>query len=170
MCFFFVSRRLHEAEEASSSSSSINDMKVPFSVWKWLYHEVDLPKPEPNDALYVLGVAGLASKRLLQKHHLPTATAAEEVVRTIDVAAVPAVSQNPLARLFVLRQRLVAWQRAQLAVAAHWIQRHHPVRALWTWAGGRQTLTRTLSLAVCLVLLAAKLVSLVVTHDPTNSP
>merc|ERR1712130_270789 len=34
----------------------------------------DLPttREQQEDALYVLGVAGLASQKLLQKHHLPT--------------------------------------------------------------------------------------------------
>jgi hypothetical protein len=145
-------------------------MNVPFSVWKWLYQEVELPPShqQQDDALYVLGVAGLASKRLLQKHHLPIQNE-EEDVKPIDVTA--AVVVKPLSQLLSSRQRFMAFQRQKLSALSQWMMRRpvHLARALWKWAGGTQTVSRTLSLAFCLVLLSAKLLSLLITNDPTNS-
>jgi hypothetical protein len=63
------SRILHDDKEEQQGSS-----KKGFNVLQWLYHggEADASqhKHKEDDALYVLGVANLASKRLLQKHHL----------------------------------------------------------------------------------------------------
>jgi hypothetical protein len=160
---------LHEAETTSSNNNQENGMNVPFSVWKWLYQEVDLPPShsQQDDALYVLGVAGLASKRLLQKHHLPVQK--EQEVKTIDVTA--AVVVKPLSKLLSTRQRFMAFQRRQLSTLSLWMMRRpvHLARALWKWAGGTQTISRTLSLAFCLVLLSAKLLSFLITNDPTTS-
>lgn len=56
------------------------------SAWKWLRQEPGLrsndeqmqQQQQQEDALFVLGVAGLASKRLLQKHHIPTPSPTRE--------------------------------------------------------------------------------------------
>lgn len=145
-------------------------MNVPFSVWKWLYQEVELPPShsQQDDALYVLGVAGLASKRLLQKHHLPVQKE-DDAVKPIDVTA--SVVVKPLSKLLSTRQRFMAFQRQKLSALSQWMMRRpvHLARALWKWAGGTQTISRTLSLAFCFVLLSAKLLSFLITNDPTNS-
>lgn len=72
--------RLHDDQEASERK------EVKFSAFKWLMqgaeedgsHVMATKAQKEEDALYVLGVAGLASQRLLQKHHqlstLPTAS------------------------------------------------------------------------------------------------
>ena len=68
-------------------------------MWKWLHQESDgsststsrnhattytnNPATNTEDALYVLGVAGLASKKLLQKHHLPVQTSAAATSNTV---------------------------------------------------------------------------------------
>jgi len=64
--------RLHS--EDVSSKNEKGGMKAP---WNWLFENSGESDPNPqsftqiqDDALYVLGVAELASERLLQKHHL----------------------------------------------------------------------------------------------------
>lgn len=64
-------KRLHsddrEAEQSKSKSPTT------FSAMNWLLNGNDESMPskqQSEDALYVLGVAGLASQKLLQKHHL----------------------------------------------------------------------------------------------------
>mmetsp|Transcript_372 Transcript_372/g.509 ORF Transcript_372/g.509 Transcript_372/m.509 type:complete len:347 (-) Transcript_372:273-1313(-) len=60
--------RLHDEEKKDAQ-------KPKFSAWNWLTEqenkEVVQGKSSNEDALYVLGVAELASKRLLKKHRLP---------------------------------------------------------------------------------------------------
>lgn len=76
-------RRLHSDEEEArkrkqqadeSAASSTNSPKsAPFSAMDWLMNGSSNNSPtaeQHEDALYVLGVAGLASQKLLQKHHL----------------------------------------------------------------------------------------------------
>ena len=60
-------RRLHSKEDEESKKS--------FSALDWLKqgspsrHDLVASKQQKEDALYVLGVAGLASQKLLQRHH-----------------------------------------------------------------------------------------------------
>ena len=70
--------RLHEEEEEPHAK---------FSAWKWLTQGSDddnddsvepVKQPKTDDALYVLGVAGLASQKLLQKRHLPVPQAEQD--------------------------------------------------------------------------------------------
>jgi hypothetical protein len=60
-------RRLHSAEKEEEVK--------PFSALTWLgvesRNEATVTQQQHEDALYVLGVAGLASQKLLQKHSLP---------------------------------------------------------------------------------------------------
>lgn len=80
-------RRLHcdDKEEGThkvkvQQDSSILKTTKPFSAMDWLMKgngsndsdALATTRQEQEDALYVLGVAGLASQKLLQKHHLPT--------------------------------------------------------------------------------------------------
>lgn len=81
-------RRLHSNDEneqkaQSKQSASLVSMKgKPFSAMDWLTSggnnnaniETTTSQQQQQDALYVLGVAGLASQKLLQKHHLQTTT------------------------------------------------------------------------------------------------
>lgn len=76
-------RRLHcddTKDEQRDSSASKNGK--PFSAMDWLTtggnenaHAITTSREQQADALYVLGVAGLASQKLLQKHSLPTTEA-----------------------------------------------------------------------------------------------
>jgi len=82
-------RRLHcdDKEEGTQKVKAQQDSSIlkttkPFSAMDWLMKgngsndsdALATTRQEQEDALYVLGVAGLASQKLLQKHHLPTST------------------------------------------------------------------------------------------------
>lgn len=73
-------KRLHEDEQSSSLSSSkaTHENGGFTNALQWLKHSSDSStlseiekQRQKDDAIYVLGLAGLASKKLLQKHHLP---------------------------------------------------------------------------------------------------
>jgi len=80
-------RRLHsdDEKEANTQSDSLASKKgKSFSAMDWLTSggknsdktdSATSQQQQQQDALYVLGVAGLASQKLLQKHHLLTTTA-----------------------------------------------------------------------------------------------
>jgi hypothetical protein len=98
--------RLHEEKE-----------ETPFSAIDWLLqgsssnHEVLASHQQKEDALYVLGVAGLASQKLLQKH--PQLSCQEGAIKTItaevdrkptealDAIVAAADDDAPLANLFI---------------------------------------------------------------------
>jgi hypothetical protein len=76
-------RRLHSDEEATrkrklqaEATATSSSKSVSFSAMDWLVNggsqtsNAQLELQQQEDALYVLGVAGLASQKLLQKHHL----------------------------------------------------------------------------------------------------
>jgi len=78
-------RRLHsddkkeEKTQSKLQASSLSRKGKTFSAMDWLTNGgsnnanvLSTTKEQEEDALYVLGVAGLASQKLLQKHHLPT--------------------------------------------------------------------------------------------------
>ncbi|KAG7352718.1 hypothetical protein IV203_008766 [Nitzschia inconspicua] len=77
-------RRLHSDEEearkrkqSTIKASNSNTKPIPFSAMDWLMNGSTSnsvsTEQQQEDALYVLGVAGLASQKLLQKHHLRSA-------------------------------------------------------------------------------------------------
>jgi len=81
-------RRLHcddkeeEKVQAKQQDSPDSENAKTFSAMEWLTkggngnsNSLATTRQQQEDALYVLGVAGLASQKLLQKHHLPTSTA-----------------------------------------------------------------------------------------------
>lgn len=86
-------RRLHcDDKEEEKAQTKQQDSPNPegakaFSAMEWLAKggngnsdSLVTTRQQQEDALYVLGVAGLASQKLLQKHHLPTSTAIDKVV------------------------------------------------------------------------------------------
>lgn len=76
-------KRLHEDEESSLSSSTLSPKATHenggfTNALQWLKHSSDSStiseiekQRQKDDAIYVLGLADLASKKLLQRHHLP---------------------------------------------------------------------------------------------------
>lgn len=81
----FLDKRYHRLHDD-------NPEKVKFRIWEWLLKKNDakenedkdiaVPKAQTENALFALGVAGLASERLLQKH---TILEAAKTSKTIDV-------------------------------------------------------------------------------------
>lgn len=76
-------RRIHSDDEKETKAQS--DAKS-FSAMDWLTSksteksdDISLEQQQQQDALYVLGVAGLASQKLLQKHHLLTTNQAKSI-------------------------------------------------------------------------------------------
>lgn len=133
---------------------------------------------EQEDALYVLGVAGLASKRLLQKYRKPvegppqTLKAAVDMRPKMAVLDVPneegpidslipvtksAVSQA-LTRLSQSRKSLHKYQSDQLRSAASFCARGPAklCRAVWQMGGGKVNVVRTLGIAVAVMLLLVR--------------
>lgn len=62
----FLDRRYHRLYDDHRPSQS----ESKFSAWKWIMQNGGQESENRDDALHVLGVAELASERLLQKHHL----------------------------------------------------------------------------------------------------
>mmetsp|Transcript_11821 Transcript_11821/g.33947 ORF Transcript_11821/g.33947 Transcript_11821/m.33947 type:complete len:386 (-) Transcript_11821:190-1347(-) len=90
-------RRLHcgddnegKAKSALQNDSSEEKTTKSFSAMDWLMkgsgsnnsNAVTTTRQQQEDALYVLGVAGLASQKLLQKHQLPTTMNQQQKDRT----------------------------------------------------------------------------------------
>ena len=92
-------RRLHEAEHEKEVPAGAG-----FSAFSWLglsekpsRNDVAAQEQTREDALYVLGVAGLASQRLLQKHHMATQQSLQsrmESVMDATIVAPPALVQH----------------------------------------------------------------------------
>ena len=120
-------RRLHSDEKEEKST--------PFSAMNWLMqgknrNEVLLSQQKQEDALYALGVAGLASEKLLQKHSLPVDTTAQTASPTVqaplfsDVIDVTDVSQTTssliIQKVFVpiIRVLYITQRRKELFVSS----------------------------------------------------
>jgi hypothetical protein len=167
------------------------------SAWKWLKHdplegaELLTQQQQQEDALYVLGVAGLASKRLLQKHHLPAPTEASvplecvdiaEATQVVDVSVVPSSTAptklmlhkqavaKALHRLSKSRMALHKYQSKQLRSMASFCVRG-PIRlcqSLWRWGGGQDNVVRTLTLTAAVMLVLVRPLLQIVASESLN--
>jgi hypothetical protein len=92
-------RRLHSDEKGEENAK-------PFSAVEWLlqdspnHSEVVVSQQQQEDALYVLGVAGLASEKLLQKHCLPVETERKRKT-AVFTDAIDVTSENDSAVFFI---------------------------------------------------------------------
>ena len=150
------------------------------------------PATNTEDALYVLGVAGLASKKLLQKHHLMTSTTtASSTASTeksnvvsdnakssaIDVgyantSASVAVSAETIVqtfiRLLVNRKALIEYQSKQLKemVALVFLRGPtHMIRSLWKFCDGTRFVKRTILMTITLSFLIFRTVSFMIANE-----
>jgi len=96
-------RRLHaddEKEQKAQAKQSDSQVSKPFSALDWLTNggsintEVETTtREQQQDALYVLGVAGLASQKLLQKHHLQATANTSHEAKLISTDASPSLDK-----------------------------------------------------------------------------
>lgn len=72
-----IDRRFKRIHQRKIKINEDSNQRAFTNAWSWLTNDEALCKEaqmkHSDDALYVLGLADLASRRLLQKHHLPTA-------------------------------------------------------------------------------------------------
>lgn len=158
----FHSRRLHEKE----TNNNVIPQKTPFSALNWLKQEqiTDSIVSEQiqDDALYVLGVAGLASKKLLEKHHIP-----ESFVKPVDANEEGAIDVTPaaanktpvqlakmIARVTKARQALYAYQTRKLMSLSKVLMRTSTklLHKMWLASGGKRSLTIAATLATILTI------------------
>jgi hypothetical protein len=190
-------RRLHEDRPSNEFAN------LPSSVWKWLHNEdgssinsqetatttASNPATNTEDALYVLGVAGLASKKLLQKHHLTTSTTTVTSVgdskvvsdnakaTAIDVgytntSAAAALTTETFAqaliRLLVNRKALIEYQRKQMKEMVTLVFLRgptHMIRSLWKFCDGTRFVKRTILMTITLSFLIFRTVSFIIANE-----
>lgn len=107
-----------------------------------------------EDALYVLGVAGLASKKLLQKHQPRRAIDAIDVVPTKE----PHHLVQRLAKLVYLRYYLQVWQSRLLQSARLAVARapRRILSRLFQFGGGQRNVVVTVSLTAAVAFFVAR--------------
>jgi len=185
-------RRLHSSESEEGSK--------PFSALNWLRqsslsrNEVIISEQQKEDALYVLGVAGLASEKLLHKHHLSVegdkmSTSMTEGV--VDADVVPSGPGDflikklvvPLIRIiYIIQRRKEMFVGVQLMrfkkFSSSALQRvgktfaHGPistVKALLEVGGGKKSFAATFA-ALCTVLLLLRPVVQAIVTEGTVAP
>lgn len=180
-------RRLHADETRN------DQLKAGFSAWNWLKQDqvTDVISSEQTqkqeDALYVLGVAGLASKRLLQKHQI----SAEDAQQKMEAAEMPMVDvQAPIESMvpstksaFLLneashvlacvaqtRKSLHQFQSDKLRSAVL-LAKHGPgklAKKVWQLGGGKYTVRRTLSTVVLLTFIVARPLAQLIASEGLN--
>ena len=176
----FLDKRYHRLHDVEAKRVSLKAAKT-FPVLDWLIvngqkdasYDSDLTH---ENALYVLGVAELASTRLLQKHHIPVK--GPDRHPAIDTMAYTIPLQSRQSHLFgdltkpttsVLdsirahRRALIAFQGKQLKnlfglgitmVLQAPTKLAHTLKAIWKHGGGRKTSALSLGvLSACIVLL-----------------
>jgi hypothetical protein len=175
----FLERRYHRLHDDEQEQKRPSTGSTKFSALKWLKQESEVESPEArqqqhDDALFVLGVAGLASRQLLMKHRRSdslqwdgTATTAEQLSKAASAAALkseaslPASSAilhdaldrlQPFARHVLIRRKLLLrYQARQLnAMAALFAKAlatgpAKAASALWRMGGGRKNIAVTLT-------------------------
>lgn len=188
----FLERRYHRLHDSETSANGAGEVK--FSAWKWLKQgstsEDDEASPlatqqqrQQDDALFVLGVAGLASQKLLHKHHhhqsvttprptttmqtsaaiIETTSQPEEEESLLPAAAsLLLVKLSPLARQVALRRKLLLrYQSRQFRALTATLAKAlaaapaHSAAALLRLGGGRKNIgvTLTVMAALCFFLL-----------------
>jgi hypothetical protein len=192
----FLDRRYNRLYSSDSNPSSVANnqaniikLPMPFSALGWLYQtsaETAIPtttaaaSPIHNtndDALYALGVAGLASQRLLQKRHMapvapsvvatpPTSSptmaqaalqSSSSTTATTRLATIVAVLAEHMEPIKEARQRLLRFEQQKATAMVRAVFKAVPralVRA-WKLGGGGKNVAvaATLLTAVSLVLL-----------------
>ena len=186
---------MHEDEIAPSEPK-------PFSAWKWLgggsddNGDVTLPAQscrQEQDALYALGVAGLASKKLLQRHRVSSDALRNEAAEaeaeesssaattTVDAVVVSEQEERRprslallgatallLERAGTVRRSLHEYQGAKLRAAASLLSPARLLRRIFALGGGRPAVAATAAIAAALVLALARPVAHFVASESLN--
>jgi hypothetical protein len=171
----FLDKRYHRLHDDDHTVAQKPEPTKKFSAWEWL-----MDSPEANssveeqlrreeDALYILGVAELASQQLLQKHQLADKVQPRRIKPQVEPVLDAAVvvdepktraeklveaGSSVLKRLGAKRRALVECQSRQLKNAFRFTARTvatGPVKAtaaLWNHGGGKKTVGLTASLLV----------------------
>lgn len=179
----FLDKRYHRLHDVEQRRVTLNPAKA-FPVWDWLMDTSDRepsddPKQSQEDALFVLGVAELASTRLLQKHrHIPVeAVSSKPAIDTIAYTvplkstsrsrlfgAVPTKPASSIGeKIRALRRSLIVFQEKQLkkfvAVSVMILLKApskitNIAKGIWDHGGGKKTIALSLSiLTACFFLL-----------------
>lgn len=99
----FLERRYHRLHDEEDKP------EVKFSALKWLrQEEMTLNEEQRDNALYALGVAGLASERLLHKHQPLKSAAAPADTTEIETTVPVVVEQTEQPRIALLASILMA--------------------------------------------------------------
>lgn len=185
-------RRLHSSEREEGPK--------PFSALNWLRqgslsrHEEIISEQQKEDALYVLGVAGLASEKLLHKHHMPVDGDKMSASTTNDFVDADIVSSGPgdilIKRVIVplIRVVYIVQRRKEMFVdvqmmrfkrfSSKALQRvgktliHGPIstaKALLEVGGGKKSLTATFAV-LCTLLLVLRPVAQAIVTEGTVAP
>lgn len=184
-------RRLHGNEEEESNK--------PFSALNWLKqgspsrNDLIASQQQEEDALFVLGVAGLASQKLLQKHHLAgdekkvEAAHAETFMQILDADIVQTAPASSLIRKVLVpfvRFLYVAQRRRDMFLAAVAMRSRNALRsvaralvygpaasfkALLEFGGGKRNMTITFAAACTMLVLMRPVIQAAVTEG-TVSP
>ena len=176
-----------------------DDKVAEFNAWNWLGMGGDKnpqagltpSSQQEENALYVLGVAGLASKKLLQKHHLVSSAqlraeaqehAADDCTVVECVAAtdheepkrprpkVVQLARGAVQSLSTARRTLHECQNRQLRAAAKVAVRAPASlgRRLFQLGGGQTTVGLTATFAVALLFVLVKPAAYFVASESVN--
>lgn len=135
--------RVHQVELTDDTNQ-----RVLSSAWTWLTADESTFRQEErqrsrDDALYVLGLAELASARLLQKHHLPVTQSHEHLHKTTDSLTIDIRGENDTVRTPFIPAAPVARDCARRLISLYRTYTYHYVTtSLRLRAGFYDTLRR----------------------------
>lgn len=192
----FLDRRYHRLHDEVETSTTVK----PFSTWGWLTDNssrdssYDAAKSH-DDALFVLGVAELASVELLQKHHIAVESVTTDTVIDTEASPIAVKNQAKHSRLFgsVLepsisisilqqlknrRRDLIIYQETQMkrafaisvnaAITAP-SRIATTAKAVWKHAGGKNTIALSVSMLTAAFFFLSAVAGLVFESGFTES-
>lgn len=183
----FLDKRYHRLYDSNKST------KKQFAALNWLMGDADVTNTDSNDvdqyenALFVLGVAELASDRLLQNLQIRVQQEKEQAVNeasgvidslstSVDVSIKTKIAaenliqagSTVLSRISASRAALIGFQERQLARAFRFSFQTiavGPVKAfsaIWNFGGGKKSITLTLSVLTAILVFLGPLLQAVV--------
>jgi hypothetical protein len=169
-------QRLHETESAPAPSAK-------FSALKWLKQGEEHTASDHENALYALGIAGLASERLLQRKKVHVVKSESSSASSSSAALTAALSKtaagnsvNGGTRLSMIFANKRAVESSTLkagvlfAALMRWAATtsNKTARAIWRHGGGRKTIAATATALVALVVVVSHPLSPVLLREGVN--